>query len=261
MRKAIAVAGASVAFAMLAAGCTSTVHGTASAAQTSPATSRTAPASSSATSTTPTAPSSTPDAPPAGTAQLTAINLTAADLPADWTSSPSDSDSDSGDDQDQAALVACVGGTNTDPDKVTEVDSPDFSMNDADVSSSATSYKSQSDIDADVALINSPKISACYQQLLKSEVGTSLDPGSTVDAVALNITSGSSGGPNNVVGTINGTITVTDSGQQITLYLAVAFITGPKIEAEVDFESPDQPISATLFGSLVNAVATRAAAA
>jgi hypothetical protein len=246
---AIAV-GAGIVVSLLAAGCGSSSAPTRSsspaASSTSPGPTAPSPASGSASSS-------------AGSAKLTAIVLQPSDLPAGWTATPHQADPD--DAADQAALVACVGGTNTDPDKTAEVDSSDFSLNDASISSNATSYKSQSDLDADTALIHNPKISTCYQQLIKTQAATSLPAGSTITAITLTITPGPGGGPSNVVGTGTGSITVTSGAATIPIYVSVAFITGPLIEAEVDFENPAQPVPAAMFTNLVNTLATRAAKA
>jgi hypothetical protein len=246
---AIAV-GTGIVASLLVAGCGSSSTPTRSSSPAaSPATASNSTASNSA--------ASNSAASSAGSAELSAIVLQPSDLPAAWTAAPHQADP--GDATDQAALVACVGGTNTDPDKTAEVDSSDFSLDDASISSNATSYKSQSDLDADTALIHSPKISTCYQQLVKTEAGSSLPAGSTITAVNLTITPGPGGGPSNVVGTGTGSITVSSGGATVTIYDSVAFITGPLLEAEVDFDSPNQPVPATMFANLVNAVATRAA--
>jgi hypothetical protein len=48
------------------------------------------------------------------------------------------------------------------------------------------------------------------------------------------------------------------NGQQVRVYLTVAFITGPLIEAEVDAENVGTPVPATVVNPLVATVATRA---
>jgi hypothetical protein len=255
---AIAV-GTAIVASLLVAGCGSSSASTRSSSPAASSVSPAASAASSAASSTASSSSASYSSPSssAGSAELSAIVLQPSDLPAAWTAAPHQADP--GDATDQAALVACVGGTNTDPDKTAEVDSSDFSLDDASISSNATSYKSQSDLDADTALIHSPKISTCYQQLVKTEAGSSLPAGSTITAVNLTITPGPGGGPSNVVGTGTGSITVSSGGATVTIYDSVAFITGPLLEAEADFDSPNQPVPATMFANLVNAVATRAA--
>ncbi len=230
---------------VVAAGCSSSKAGTGTPAS-SASTSQSAPSSA-----------ASPSGSPLAKTALASIVLQQADLPAGWTATAHDPDPN--DAADQAALVACAGGKNTAGDKVAEADSPDFGLNDATVESSATSYKSPADIQADVALLNSSKISSCYDQLLKTQLGGSLPSGATIDAVSINITPGSATGSSNIAGTGTGSVTVTVSGQQTTIYLAVAFITGPQLEAEVDVEIPGQAVPTDLFTSLVTAVAGRAA--
>lgn len=156
-------------------------------------------------------------------------------------------------------MVRCVGARNTESDKVAEAHSDDFALGDAEISSSASSYRSQSDLDTDVAILHSPKVETCYEQLVKKELGASLPAGATIDSESIKITPGSAGGPANVVATGTGTINVRVSGQQVPLYVTVAFITGPLIQAEVDTENPGTPVPASVVNALVADVASRAA--
>ena len=251
-----AVAGLA-AMTIIATACSSSQAGTGTAGSTTAhRSSSTAPSSSPATGTA-TTPAPSPSATPLAQADLAQIVVQQSDLPAGWTGTPHEADPN--DAADQAALVQCVGGKNTSADKVVEANSPDFSLSQSTVDSSATSYKSQSDVAADTALINSPQISSCYEQLLKAQLATSLPAGGKLGAVSITITPGSGGGPPNIVGLGTGSVTATVSGQPLTIYLAVAFITGHLLEAEVDVESVGQAIPVSLFSSVVTAVAARAA--
>jgi hypothetical protein len=190
-------------------------------------------------------------------AQLEKIVLQPTDLPASWKGTPHPVDASGG--ADQAAMVKCVGARNTDPDKIAEVNSEDFALGNASISSSADSYRTQSDVNVDIAIVHSPKVSTCLEQLLSKQLAASLPAGAKIAAESIKVTPGSAGAPANVIATGKGTITVTVSGQQATVYLTVAFITGPLIEAEVDTENVGTPVPASLVQSLVTAVATRAA--
>jgi hypothetical protein len=203
-------------------------------------------------------PAASPSPSPASLPQLQKIVLQPTDLPAGWKATPYQADPT--DAADQAAWVKCVGARNTDADIVAEADSDDFTRGDAYISSYATSYRSQSAVDADTGALLSPKASPCEEQLLKKQVATSLPAGAKVESVSVNITPGSAGGPANVVATGVGTIKVSASGQQLVFYLTVAFITGPLIEAEVESENVGRPVRASLVNSLVATVANRAAA-
>jgi hypothetical protein len=194
---------------------------------------------------------------PASLSQLQKIVLQAADLPSGWKEAPHQPDPNES--ADNAAFVKCVGAPNTYSDKVAEANSDDFAHGYASITSSATSYRSQSDLDADVATLHSPKLSRCFEKLTKKQLAASMSAGSRIDSVSIKITPGSAGGPANVVATGTGTITVRVNGQQVPVYLTVAFITGPLIEAEINAENVGTPLPASLVNPLVATVATRAA--
>ena len=202
-------------------------------------------------------PAASASAAPASLAQLNKIVLQPADLPAAWKGTPYQADPSNA--ADQAAMVKCLGARNTDPDKVAEANSQDFALGDATISSSATSYRSQSDLDVDTAIARSPKFSACFEQLLSKQLVTSLPAGTKIASESVKFTPGSAGGPANVIATGEGTINVTANGQQTPLYLMIAFIIGPLIEAKVDAGNIGAPLPASLVNSLITTVATRAA--
>jgi hypothetical protein len=183
--------------------------------------------------------------------------LRPADLPSGWKGTPYQPDPNNS--ADTAALMKCVGARDTDSDKVAEADSDNFARGDASISSTAASYRSPSDLAADVATLHSPRISPCFGQMMKKQLAASLPAGATTESSSLKITPGSAGAPANVVATGTGTIKVAVNGQQLVMYLTVAFITGPLIEAQVDTENVGTPVPASVVNPLVAAVATRAA--
>jgi hypothetical protein len=77
---------------------------------------------------------------------------------------------------------------------------------------------------------------------------------------------GSAGAPANVIATGAGTITVSVNGQHVAVYVTVALITGPLIEAEVDTENvgtlaaPAIPAAGNLRIAAVRARRSRLAA-
>jgi hypothetical protein len=194
---------------------------------------------------------------PASLSQLKKIVLQPADLPSGWKGAPFQPDPNES--ANNAAFVKCVGARNTESDKVAEAHSDDFALGDAGISSSAASYRSQSDLDTDVRTLHSPKLSPCFEQMMKKQLRASLPAGSTIESASIKITPGSAGGPANVVATGTGTIKVRVNGQHVRVYLTVAFITGPLIEAEVDTENVGTPLPAPVVNPLVATVATRAA--
>lgn len=202
-------------------------------------------------------PATPPSASPDSLSQLEKIVLRPRDLSTRWKGTPDKPDPSEA--AHNAAVVTCVGARNTDTDKVAEAHSEDFALGDASISSSAASYRSQSDLDSYAATVHSPKLAPCLEQVFKKEFATSLPAGVTVRSVSIKITPGSAGGPANVVGTGTGTIKVSGNGRPVAIYVSVAYITGPLIEAEVDTENVGTPVPASLVKSLVATVATRAA--
>ncbi len=194
---------------------------------------------------------------PASLSELKKIVLQPADLPSGWKGTPYQPDPS--DSANNAALVNCVGGRNTDSDKVAEAHSNDFALGDAGISSSAASYRSQSALDADVAMLHSPKLSTCLGQMLKKQLAASMPPGGTIESASIKIAPGSAGGPANVAATGTGTIKLRLNGQQIPVYLTIAFIMGPLIEAQVSGMNVGTPVPASVVDPLVATVATRAA--
>jgi len=204
-------------------------------------------------------PASTPssEAPPS-LAQLKKIVLQPTDLPPGRKGTPHQPDPSTA--ADQAALAKCVGACNTDPDIVAEANSDDFALGDARIGSSADSYRSQSDVDTDVAILHNPKARSCYDQVIKKVLATSQPAGATIESASIKLTPGSADGPANVAGTLTTTVKFSANGQQqVLLYLTSTFITGPLIEAEVDTENVGAPVPASAVNALVATVATRAA--
>ena len=111
---------------------------------------------------------------------------------------------------------------------------------------------------ADLVMMHSPKLSSCFDQLMKKTLATTMPAGVKIASSSIKITPGSAGGPANVVATGTGTIEVSVNGQQVPFYVSVAYITGPLIEAEVDTFNAGAPVSASVVNRLVATVATRA---
>ncbi|HEY0870673.1 MAG TPA: hypothetical protein VGD55_09770 [Acidothermaceae bacterium] len=180
------------------------------------------------------------------------------DLSADWSASGYVSDPNEA--AESAALAKCVGGRDNYPDQTGEAHSPDYSLGNATISSDAGSFKTPADIAADVAIIKSPKISTCYQQLAHAQLLASLPAGSTINTQSIVITAGTGGGPSNVVATGVGKFNVTVRGALNDLFINVAFITGPLTEAEIDFSNVGSPVPASIQAPLIAKIAARAAA-
>jgi hypothetical protein len=171
---------------------------------------------------------------------------------------PSDPDPDAA--AESASLAQCTGGHDNYADETGDSSSDDYSLGNATISSDATSFRSQDDVADDIAIIKSPKVNDCYVKLFESE-GGGLPASATLNSMSFLVTPGSAGGPSNVVATGAGKINVTVSGQVVDVYINVAFMTGPSIEAEVDFENVGTPVPASVRAPLIAKVATRTSGA
>lgn len=250
------VSSACVIALVLLAGCGSSSDSAGSAPHSADSSSSHSADSPSVSSNTPTA-SPTPTVTPATGVQLKKIVLRPGDLPSSWKAAPAQPDSSSS--SDQAELTRCTGGRNTDKDQVATTDSDDYSFGNATISSSATSYKSRSDLDSDLALLKSPKLATCYNQLLKKQLRTSMPKGAGLGAVSVRFTPGPGAGPANVAGSGSATVSVSVGGQHVKVYVNFVYLTGPLIEAEVDAENVGSPVPAGVLQAAVKAVAHRAA--
>ncbi|HTZ43332.1 MAG TPA: hypothetical protein VMB79_05665 [Jatrophihabitans sp.] len=226
---------------VLLAGCGSSGHHPSAAGSSSPGGSLAAPS---------------PTASAATVAQLKKIVLQAADLPTGWKGTPAQADSSA---SDEASLLSCIGTgrKNTDPDQVATADSQDFTLGAATISSSATSYRAQSDVDSDKALLSNPKLPSCYSDLLKKQLAAAAPGGAAVGNVSVKFTPGPGTGPANVAGSGAVTVQLTANGRPVPLYIDFAYLTGRQLEAEVDAESAGTPVPASVLQAAIKAVAGR----
>ena len=160
------------------------------------------------------------------------------DLPATWKGTPY---TDDGGRNSNSELASCVGAKNTDVDQVATTNSDDYSLGNATISSSATSYRSQSDVESDLAILSSPKLTACYTSTAKKDLAGGMPAGTTVGKVSVKFTPGPGSGPSNVAGTGQAIIAVTANGQQVPVYDTFVYVTGPNLEVEIDAENVRHP--------------------
>lgn len=154
-----------------------------------------------------------------------------------------------------------MGGRDTYADETGDSNSDDYSLDNASIGSEVTSMRTAGDLTADIAVITSPKISACYDKLAVAQLGQGLPAGTTLKSASIVVTPGPAGGPSNVVATAAGNVELTVNGAAATLYINVAFITGPLVEAEIDFTNLAAPVPAALRASVIAKVAARASGA
>ena len=143
-------------------------------------------------------------------------------------------------------------------DQLRKVQSQDFSQGDLSYSSDASTYKNQSAIDSRVKILKSPKYNTCINTLFKTMLTKQLGSSANVTSSSVKTTSGSNGGPKNVVAVASGAVSVTSQGQQGTINIYEAYITGPLITATVQVIDLNKPIDAKTRDAAVAAVAKRA---
>ncbi len=194
---------------------------------------------------------------PPGQPQLQSIVVQPGDLPAGWTAKPASPSANQA--ADATAFAQCVGAPNTSGDVVAVGYSADFANGTSVVASTATSFKSSADVQADTSALTNAKASGCFVQVVKARLAAALPKGATVKSVTLKITPGPAGGPANVVATASGTVAFTAAGHSLTLKDDIVFLTAPRIEAHIDFYSTGSPISAAVKAAVVTKVAARVA--
>jgi hypothetical protein len=206
----------------------------------------------------PTGPASGSSSGALSSAQLQSILLQPGDLPSTWTGTTYKPDSSSTSEQ-AAALKQCLGVKDTSPDQVGVAYSDEYTMANADITSVARSFNSEADVQSDEAGYLGDNVDNCFDKVVRADAG-GLPPGTTLDDVTMVFTPGSAGLASNVVGIGRGEVQVTQNGDQVILYEDIAFIRGPMIEAEIEFENPAQPVDSTLENQLNKTVAARVAA-
>jgi len=150
---------------------------------------------------------------------------------------------------------------NTDPDRLATANSPNFSSGggSAFALSSATRYKSASDLAADEAKITSPNAIPCFKTFIESEISTSgLLPGGTAKVKTLVFTLHPYPTATNVYATAHAVIAVSVSGITANAPIDLAFVTGKNTEALVEFGGLG--LNKTLESDVFKAIARRAAA-
>jgi hypothetical protein len=192
---------------------------------------------------------------------LHALVLQRADVPSDWTDTPNTDTTD----EDQAVaqgIVQCL-GLHLDPNagRLAHVNSDDFVKNDSRIGSSAESWRSETDVQAQIAIITNPRAGHCYAQVLRNQLPSNLPANVTLDTLQVTLTPGHAGFPDDVVATGHGKIVLSSGGQSASLYLDAAFIAHGTVTGQVQFLGLGEQILPTLSSQLVQTVADRIARA
>ena len=191
-------------------------------------------------------------------ADLQKLVLRAGDLPASWRASPPRASTTS-DAQSNAALAKCAGGRDTSADELAKVESDDFTLQNSTISSSASREKSQADVEADTALLRRPAVAACFRTVALAGLRASLPAGAKIGTVDVKVHPGANGGPTNLADILTSAVQITAQGRRVSVYVDAAFLTGPRTEAEIDFEGLGARVSTQMQARLIKIVAARVA--
>ena len=192
----------------------------------------------------------------AATTPLSAIVLQAAEVPTGFKQGTPDANDD--DAAQHAAIVACVGGKDTTSNKLDTARSS-FDQGDNSITSEASRFKSDDDVATDVALLKNAKFDSCAEQSARQSLTKSLPAGSKIDTVKMETEPTPAGAPSNLAAVGHGTVSITANGQTVKIYTVVGYITGPRIEAEVDLTGVGAPPGDAAIMQTITAVAQRAA--
>lgn len=195
---------------------------------------------------------------------VTTVPVQPGDLPAAWTAKAHDTSSDGSHSAANKQAKDCVGVRDNTGNRITRVYSKDYSKGDHTITSSASEYKSSSDVDNDAKLFSNPKTQQCFKKIFEQEITSGLPTYAKVDNSKIKIISGSNGGPSNVIATGTANLTITVKGDTITSRSTAVYIRGDRIEAEIDFAdvgaaSTEKPVDQATITRAVAAVAKRAA--
>jgi hypothetical protein len=199
----------------------------------------------------------TTTAPPPSSLQLQAALVQPTDLPTGWTAQAAAPPATQA--ADNTAFAQCVGAQDTGADVASTAVSPNYVSGTTTIASTATSFASAADVQTDTTTLINPKASACFAQVIKARLVATLPKTAVVKTVTLKITPGAGTGPANVVATGTGTIAYTVSGKTTTLNNSTVYLTGPRVEAHLDFQSTTTPVPAAVMAAVVTKAAARIA--
>lgn len=207
--------------------------------------------------------SPSPTASAATEADLKKVVLQASDLPAGWTATPAPTQSSAESTSAIEDIARCLGVKAIPNDQVATVTSQSFvSTTGSQLSSGATSYKSEATVAAHTAMLSNPKLESCVNNLIKSGLtaGGQLPAGATITTPVIKITPGHGSGPSNVVATVRASISMTMANQTVPIVVDISVINGKTTEAQVSAVGLGAAVPADVQAAAVKAVADRVAA-
>ncbi|HEX3538929.1 MAG TPA: hypothetical protein VHT75_00675 [Acidimicrobiales bacterium] len=186
--------------------------------------------------------------------QLQAIIVQPGDLPAGWKPVPVAPTSPHA--ADNAPFSRCIGEMDASADRLARADNS-FATGAAVLTSTASTFASAADVQADTSAITSAKAPDCLTSVVRAQWSGVLPKGAALKSVSETVTPGAGGGPAAVVATVVGAIVFAASGRTLTVNSEVVYLAAGKLEAQVVFTNAAGPVSAALVTDVVEKVAAR----
>ena len=201
---------------------------------------------------------SSPDAATADKAKAEKLVLVAADFPAGWTATPSTPDPD--EDAQTRALALCAGASDPDLSESAQVDGPNVSKDNAQVSSSVSFVKTSADAQKDLAAVKGSKLQKCVEDFGKKTLEEELESegsGATLESVKFDRITTPTYGDATVAFRLSATIAA--GGERISAFQDIILILKGRAEISASFFDLGKPFDATLEKSLLEKLGAKLA--
>ena len=186
---------------------------------------------------------------------LSRIVLQQGDFPSTWKPRPA---VNTADDLDVQAEVADCAGVKIRPaQRLHRATAPDYGNGEFTASSTASSFKTEIEVQNRLSALRGPHADACLTRVLRASLAKVIPGDTKIENLSVRVVKG--GAAANVVATAHAVITVTALGQTARVYSDTAFIGGALFGAEVAFTGIGTPVPVELETRLTAAVAHRAA--
>jgi hypothetical protein len=190
-------------------------------------------------------------------AKARTLLLASSDFPTGWKATPHQRDPSEKAFDDE--LAACVGRPSPATYTTADIDSPDFSMGNAEAISSAALVRTVEDFKADVAAASGPKYASCVKHGLAKLFPGQLPAGSSLQSVAVEPVPVASYGEFSKG--FRATTTVKVQGQSVNTYDDEVLLGKGRIELSASFSNSGRPFDPALKQALLAKLAARLEAA
>jgi hypothetical protein len=186
---------------------------------------------------------------------LSRIVLQQSDFPSNWKPRPAVNTAD--DPDVQAEVAGCAGVRIRSAQRLHRATSPDYGTGDFTASSTASSFKTEIEVQNRLSALLGSNADACLTKVLRTSLAKVIPGDTKIENLSVQVAKG--GVEENVVATAHAVITVTALGQTARVYSDTAFIGGTLFGVEVAFTGIGAPVPSDVQRRLTAAVAGRAA--